>query len=290
MQTFLKDCRWGRFLLLRGDMISTYVDVYGEWCELEVSLYQRLLRPDSVVIEVGANLGLHTVPLAKIAVSGKVICFEPQRLIFETLCGNLALNNLTNVDAHRVAVGEHHEIVEIETTDYDIPWNYGAFSVAAGFSSEVRFPGNLSSEPTAVVALDEFPQTAGAERLDLLKVDAEGFELAVMRGADRLIARTRPNLFVENNNPASGDELIRHIRALGYDCFWYCSARFRSENYNGVDQSVPVVGNGVEWNRFGVDVNMVCFPDGVLPINGLPRAESFDQVVRGEVPLVHRLA
>ena len=61
MQTFLKDCRWGRFILLRGDMISTYADVYGEWCELEVSLYRRLVTPDSVVIEVGANLGLHSV-------------------------------------------------------------------------------------------------------------------------------------------------------------------------------------------------------------------------------------
>ena len=125
MQTFLKDCRWGRFLLLRGDMISTYADVYGEWSELEVSLYRRLLKTDSVVVEVGANLGLHTVPLAKIASSGRVICFEPQRLIFNILCGNLALNNLVNVDAHRRVVGERAEIVTIESTDYDTPWNYG---------------------------------------------------------------------------------------------------------------------------------------------------------------------
>ena len=83
MQTFLKDCRWGRFLLLRGDMISTYADVYGEWSELEVSLYRRLLKTDSVVVEVGANLGLHTVPLAKIASSGRVICFEPRRAILQ---------------------------------------------------------------------------------------------------------------------------------------------------------------------------------------------------------------
>jgi hypothetical protein len=109
MQTYLKDCRWGRFLLLRGDMISTYADVYGEWSELEVSLYRRILKPDSVVIEVGANLGLHTVPLAKIVASGQVICFEPQRLIFHVLSGNLALNDLSNVHAHRLAVGEHGE-------------------------------------------------------------------------------------------------------------------------------------------------------------------------------------
>jgi FkbM family methyltransferase len=290
MQTFLKDCRWGRFLLLRGDMISTYADVYGEWSELEVSLYRRLLKPNSLVIEVGANLGLHTVPLAKIVASGQVICFEPQRLIFNILCGNLALNNLTNVHAHRLVVGEHQEMITIESTEYDTPWNYGAFSIAGGFSSESRFPGELKSEPAAVVVLDEFPQTAGLERLDLLKVDTEGFELAVLRGADRLIARTRPMLFVENNNPDNGDELIRHIRGLGYDCYWYCTERFQRDNYNGVDRSSPLASNGVSWNPFGRDVNMVCFPEGVLPISGLPKAETFAQLVRGRVPLVEKLS
>jgi FkbM family methyltransferase len=289
MQTYLKDCRWGRFLLLRGDMISTYAHVYGEWSELEVTLYRRLLKPDSVVIEVGANLGLHTVPLAKIVVSGQVICFEPQRLIFSILCGNLALNNLINVHAHRLVVGEREEIITIESTNYDTPWNYGAFSVEAGFSSESRFPGELKAEPTAVVALDEFPQTAGLERLDLLKVDTEGFELAVLRGADRLIARTRPILFVENNSPANGDDLIRHIRGLGYDCYWYCTERFQRDNYNGVDRSAAVASCGVSWNPFGGDVNMVCFPEGFLPIRGLPKAETFAQLHCGQVPLVETL-
>ncbi|BBX45736.1 hypothetical protein GCM10009641_71490 [Mycobacterium cookii] len=290
MQTFLKDCRWGRFLLVRGDMISTYADVYGEWCELEVSLYRRLLKTDSVVVEVGANLGLHTVPLAKIAASGRVICFEPQRLIFNVLCGNLALNNLTNVDAYRVVVGERRETITIEATDYTVPWNYGAFSVAAGFSGESHFPGRLTSESTEVAVLDEFAATAALERLDLLKVDAEGFELAVLRGAGQLIARTRPTLFVENNNPASGDELIRHIRGLGYDCYWYCTARFQPDNYNGVERSSQVVGNGVAWNPAGTDANMVCFPDGVPPIEGLPKAESFAQLVHGEVALLEKLS
>lgn len=269
MQTFLKDCRHGRFLLLRGDMISGYADLYGEWSELEVDLFHRLLTPDAVVIEVGANLGLHTVPLAKIA--GQVICFEPQRSVFHILCGNLALNNLTNVEAHRLAVGEREETIVIESTDYETSWNYGAFSLAAGFSSEGNFPGNLHCEPAAVIALDEFAQTAGLERLDLLKVDAEGSELGVLRGAERLIARTRPTLFVENNKPAKRDDLIEHIRGLGYGCYWYHTERFQVGNYNRVPWKVP-----------GADANMVCFPVGVMPVSGLPQAETS----AGPVPLV----
>jgi hypothetical protein len=64
MKTFLKDCRWGRFLLLRGDMISIFADLYGEWSELELRLFRTFLTPDSNVVEVGANLGLHSVPLS----------------------------------------------------------------------------------------------------------------------------------------------------------------------------------------------------------------------------------
>ncbi len=276
-------------MLLRGDMISSYADAYGEWSELEVSLYRRLLKPHDMVIEVGANLGLHTVPLARIVAPGQVICFEPQGPIFNILCGNLALNNLINVQPHRLVVGEHRGLVNLESTSYDTPWNYGGFSVTAGFGSERPFPGELKSEPTSVVALDEFPQTASLPRLDLLKVDTEGFELGVLRGAHQLIARTRPMLFVENNNPGSGDDLIRHIRGLGYDCYWYRTERFQRDNYNGVDRSAPVVGNGVAWNPFGWDVNMVCFPEGAAPISGLPKAESFAQLVRGQVPLIETL-
>lgn len=286
VKTFLKDCRHGRFLLLRGDMISTYADVYGEWSEMEVALHRRLLRPDGVVIEVGANLGLHTVPLAKIVSGGEVICFEPQRPIFNILCGNLALNDLTNVHAHRLAVGERAETVTIAATNYDAPWNYGAFSLSVGFNADGDFPGHLKSESATVVTLDMFPQTAALERLDLLKVDAEGSELAVLRGADRLIARTRPTLFLENNDPVNGDNLIRHVRRLGYDCYWYGSERFQPDNYNGVDRSTPPTTDGATWPIGCRDLNIVCFPEGCAPISGLPKAETGAQLTSGEVPLV----
>src|SRR5205807_9301248 len=106
MKTFIKDCRWGRFILLRGDFISMYTDLYGEWSELEVKLFQKILKPESNVVEIGANLGLHTVPLAKVANKGRIICLEPQRIIFQMLCANIALNNLTNVFAYNAAASD----------------------------------------------------------------------------------------------------------------------------------------------------------------------------------------
>jgi FkbM family methyltransferase len=275
MHTFLKDCRHGRFVLVRGDMVSSYVDLYGEWSELEVKLFSRLLKPDSVVIEVGSNLGMHSVPLGNIVPDGRVVCFEPQRPIFNILCGNIALNNLLNVHAHRLAVGERNETVAIASTDYEAPWNYSAFSLSVGFNRDGQFFGGVESERVEVVTLDQFPDTADLERLDLLKLDAEGMELPVLRGARTLIERTRPILFVENDK-AGGDDLIGYIRGLGYYCYWYHTERFSWTNYNRAP-----------WKVDGTDANMVCFPKGeALPVKGLPRAESFGQLERGEVPLV----
>ncbi len=59
--------------LLRGDMVSEYADLYGEWQELEVCLFRDILRADSNVIEVGAHIGMHSVPLSRIASQGQVV-------------------------------------------------------------------------------------------------------------------------------------------------------------------------------------------------------------------------
>ncbi len=200
MQTFIKDCRWGRFLLLRGDMISIYADLYGEWSEMEVRLFRKLLTPRSNVIEVGANLGLHTVPIAKHVSEGSVLCFEPQRIIFQLLCANAALNALLNVHAFQAAAGEANGAVTIQTSDYESPWNYGSFSISQGMSTEGSFPGKIAQEQSQVVALDSFGPAQELTTLDLLKVDAERHEIAVLNGAAGLIARHRPVIFLENNS------------------------------------------------------------------------------------------
>jgi FkbM family methyltransferase len=216
MKTFLKDCRWGQFLLLRGDMISVFCDLYGEWSEMEVRLFKKHLTPQSNVVEVGANLGLHSVPLAKIANKGKVICFEPQRIIFQILCANIAINDLINVFAYNKAVSDTEREITIQSSDYETPWNYGAFSIEKGMSTESAFKGVVSSESGTAIRLDTFRPVTELPSIDLLKIDAEQHEIAVLNGAEKLVARHRPVIFVENNNAQYSDELIRCVKALGY--------------------------------------------------------------------------
>ncbi len=200
MNTYLKQCRWGQFLLIHGDLISEYVNLYGEWCEGEVELFKQLLPADGVAIEVGSNIGMHAVPLSQICKDGKLFCFEPQRIIFQVLCANLALNGRLNVFASQCGVGDAEAMVDIQTGNYDQPWNYGAFSLTAGFNAEMKYAGAVNTEKVRVLALDQHPPIADIGRLDLLKIDAEGFESQVLRGARQLIARFKPFIFIENNN------------------------------------------------------------------------------------------
>jgi FkbM family methyltransferase len=274
MHTYFKKCRWGDFLLLRGDMIGDYVNLYGEWCEAEVTLFRRLLSAESVVVEVGSNIGMHSVPIARFCERGKVFCFEPQRIIFHLLCANLALNNLTNVIARNCAVGNTTRIIDIESTAYDTPWNYGAFSLASGFSAERGYAEATTREPIPLVRLDDDHALQAIKRLDLLKIDAEGSEPEVLDGARGVIERFRPAIFIENNAAERFDRLLGDIQARGYLCYWFRSRRARPDNFNRTS-----------WMVTGQDINMLCIScDHPQPAD-LQLVNSYSDLRDNKVPL-----
>lgn len=232
MDTFVKECRWGRFILIRGDLISIFFDMYGEWSETEVELFRFLLPPNGVCIEVGSNIGGHAIPLSKICNEGRVYCFEPQRAIFHVLCGNLAINNCLNVTARHQGVGSTTSIIQVEVSDYSTSWNYGSFSLAKGFSSEDKFKGSVRREDVEVVSLDNDPEISSLSKVDFIKIDAEGFETEVLKGAQQIILKHKPDLFIEANDAESVDKVISALSQIGYIGQWFISHRYRHDNFN----------------------------------------------------------
>ena len=86
--------------------IGRSLDLYGEWCDDELHILGQILKPGDVVVDAGANIGTHTVAFAQaVGPNGLVVAFEPQRLVHQSLCGNIALNGLTNVTTLLAAVG-----------------------------------------------------------------------------------------------------------------------------------------------------------------------------------------
>lgn len=189
----------------------------GEFCEEQAVFFTSLLKPDAIVVEVGANIGAHTVVLAKKA--AYVYAFEPQRRVYNVLCGNMALNELDNVECHRIAGGERRGIVNMMVLDFSVDNNFGAMSL-----------DNKAPEGAA----DPTPVEPITIPCDLMKIDVEGWEMQVLRGAEPMIRHCKPVLYVENDRKDRSNDLISLIRSFGYKAYWHKTRLFNPENFHGV--------------------------------------------------------
>jgi FkbM family methyltransferase len=163
-----------------ADMIKQVIVAGDKWERHSFDLLAEHIVPGSVVVEVGAHIGTHTVRIGQLAGPwGRVYAFEPQRKIYRELHHNLALNGLTNVMALRMAVGSGAtRVIEMNPTT---PGNEGGTGVGAGGdTAELR-------------SLDSF----GFERVSVLKIDVETYENEVLDGAVETIRRNRPVILIE---------------------------------------------------------------------------------------------
>lgn len=188
MTVRLTEAKHGRFLVLDNDRyIGRLLLRDGEYSEGEVELFSQVLGRADTVVEAGANIGAHTVPLAKMAAN--VVAFEPQRHVYHLLCGNLALNGLLNVQAYPAGLGAEGGFRYPPMLDYDGEFNFGGVPL--------RMEWNGGYDPAPAVPLYTVDQL-NLPALRLLKADVEGMEIDVVRGASETIRRCRPYLYLED--------------------------------------------------------------------------------------------
>ncbi|MGB9153438.1 MAG: FkbM family methyltransferase [Alphaproteobacteria bacterium] len=238
--TRLKDCRYGKMLFLHSDeYVGRSLDLYGEFSEGEAQIFQKLVRTNDVVVEVGANIGTHTVLLAQlVGPSGLVLAFEPQRVIFHILCANLALNDIFNVHTYLAGVGRQAGSLKVPMLDYAAAGNFGGIPLMGA---------DIVGEVVGITPLDDLKLPS----LRLLKIDVEGMEIDVLAGARQLIARHRPFLYVENDRPDNSEALITMIEELGYDLWWHLTPLFNPQNY---------ANNANNVFEGTVSINLLCVP------------------------------
>ena len=174
----------------------------------EIMLVRSLLaeRPKGVVVDVGASFGSWSLALAPVATG--VLAFEPQSAIFDLLCRSISLNQARTITACRRAVGDEVGRATILKPDLDAPANFG------GVVSLCDVPTFVPTEEVAVTTLDR--ECVGLE-VSLIKVDVEGYEERVLRGAAETIARCRPLLAVERiHEHTDTAALERQILEMGY--------------------------------------------------------------------------
>lgn len=220
------ETRHGPMLAFRGDVyISRSLELYGEFSSRERKLFDKLVKPEMTVVEAGANIGTHTLALARACAPGPLYAFEPQQRVFQVLCANLALNDIANVVASPDACGEAPGTATIPPLDYGARANFGGVSLGSEGGPGLR---------VRVFPLDELELPA----CDLLKIDVEGFEPQVLKGAAGTIRRCRPILYVENDREQNQQAVIDLVHELGYRMYWHTPPLFDADNFRNNPENV----------------------------------------------------
>ncbi len=243
-----KQCKHGKFTFYDNDRyIGRQLDVLGYYSENEVQTLLGLVTSNSIVVDVGANIGAITVPLARKA--AMVYAFEVQPEIDAILRRNAKLNRLGRkiVGCNR-AVGAKDGWVEVPRYDMDAPdMNTGAIPVVEVPSRP--WPPAFPADAIIVEMAPLDDLIFVLDWIDLIKIDVEGMEGDVIRGAKRIIEECQPILYVENNvesSPEDSVRLIRQIMDLGYEAYWH----------------LPILERLVDGSReiLTLSSNMLCVP------------------------------
>ncbi len=245
----LKACRHGYMLYNKNDLyVGRSFQNYGEFSEAEIELFKKFLKPDDVVLDMGANIGAHTLYFSHaVTHTGAVIAFEPQRIVFQTLCANMALNSRVNVHCYQRAVGEQPGSVLIPPLDYAHEANYGGLALG----------GYEKGESVPVLTIDSLHLS----NCDFIKLDIEGMEKEALMGAQQTIKQHQPLLYVENDRPEKSSALIEYIMSLDYALYWHLPPLYNPSNY--FQNAENIFANTVS-------VNMFCLPrDSRYSIKGL---------------------
>ena len=168
---------------ITGDCIQ--VAIYRSMSFYEGTLLELLrnkyMKKDMNIMDWGGNIGNHTIFFAKIAEANHVWTFEPVKETFDILERNIKINNLSEkVTLYNVGLGEKETKASINERIDD---NCGATSLAEDTEGDI-----------SIMAIDELCITA---RIDFIKVDVEGYELQALKGAEKLLRKWKPVIFIE---------------------------------------------------------------------------------------------
>jgi FkbM family methyltransferase len=209
--------RYGKmFVMVSDQVISKSLIEYGEWSHGEIQLLEQFIKPGMTVLDVGANVGSHTLAFSKaVGPGGLVLSFEPQPMVFGLLAVNVVENNAANVLAFNAGVGNAAGWIDLPNINYAKPNNYGAMQLGSYVANAGK---EINRTPVPVHRLDDLKAAASA---DVIKIDVEGMEAAVLEGARGLIAKSRPIMMVENETPgAESEATLKLLFEMDYEVYW----------------------------------------------------------------------
>ena len=172
----------GHEFVLHGRPEDPFFNTLGDNHDPEfLALCRKLVSEDAVCVDIGANIGIKTLHLARHARSGRVIAAEAGKKNAECLSVNVEANNLKNVDVVNAAIGDR-------TTEVKFAENFAW--------------GHVSDEgtPVPVMTIDDVAKKFALDRIDFIKIDVEGYEFHILKTSLDLINKLRSLVLVEFNS------------------------------------------------------------------------------------------
>jgi len=202
------------------DGIMLHVDTasYLEWTMFWYGVYEPMVKkliaafalPGSTMIDVGANVGIHSLVMAQVVgASGRVYAFEPHPKIYRRLKENSVLNNFWWCIAEQMALSDKKGIGFLS--------NYNEQDSNRGTAQVLENDALVSSKFSIVLdTLDNFSKTRDVQNICLIKIDVEGHEAAVLRGARATIYLQRPVVIFECTTQDSFDFCQTFFNEIDY--------------------------------------------------------------------------
>jgi FkbM family methyltransferase len=184
----------------------------GGWEPEAQALMAQIIKAGSVAYDIGANHGIHTMLMARCAgPNGRVFSFEPLPELVKALGANASLNGFTNVSAVGMAVSDH-----VGSEAFVRGHHEAAGYLAASPREPLPVGTAVVSEDVGSTTLDAFVYEDGNPAPGFIKIDVEGAEGRVLKGADRVLAEHRPVLLIDLHNPEQDASIANVLRAHGY--------------------------------------------------------------------------
>lgn len=203
----LKRCKYG-WMLFAGQYIGKCFELYGEYSEAEVNVIRMFVRPGDTALDIGANIGDLTLPMALCAgESGRVYAVESHAEVFNVLCANLALNQIVNTKPINAFIADSDDV------DTGGPWGKYGY-VSKNFQPPILPIDALNLEACA-----------------FLKIDVDGKELEVLKSGAATLAKTRPVIYLENDVREKSAPLLEHLLEMDYVLYWHPAPIFSPDNF-----------------------------------------------------------
>jgi FkbM family methyltransferase len=236
---------------IKGDYIFESIRDFAYFSPQEIIFLKQFIDSDDTVIEIGTNIGCHTIPLSSNNPNGEYYCFEPQKHIYYYLTKNITMNGRTNVTAFNFGLGNNNKTIYYDKIILHEN-NSGAFCLSQIGASDEKGDNKFELDIKNINCIESIKHLT---KLKLIKMDVESMEYEILVTMKDIITKFNPIIFVEYSSDTFQDMCV-FLNNLGYKIYWFNTCNYQYNMFKCINDNKPYRCNGKL--PLG-DINIICF-------------------------------